>query len=284
MLHWTNGSGDITQASLRMHKLALPIVLILLFLISQESLPSPGADVNIYKEGTGFILNVRWLGLSAVGTMDIMENAGNVILVRSQVTELGGLLGFIAKFLRMYKESNTFDSYIDSVEFKTVEYEIYRLKKDGSKDTAEHIYFDRERKRIISLKDSKTIVENVPPDIQDSFAAFLELICRFNDEELFPGKVFEIDLYGYEKAFKVKVEVLHQVLRDGKTVYTLEIADLPEVFKYPASITFEVTDIGNGFRFPTRGECTIRVRFFPDITLKGELREKDGSLSGLIGK
>ncbi len=223
------------------------------------------------------MLNVRWLGLSAVGTMDILENAGNVILVRSQVTELGGLLGFIAKFLRMYKESNTFDSHIDSVEFTTVEYEIYRLKKDGSKDTAEHIYFDREQRRIVSLKDNKTIVKDVPPDIQDSFAAFLELICRFNDEELFPGKVFEINLYGYEKAFKVKVEVLHQALRGGKTVYTLEIAELPEVFKYPASITFEVTDIGNGFRFPTRGECNIRVRFFPDITLKGELRRKGGS-------
>ena len=274
-----NGSGDITQASLRMHKVALPIVLILLLLISQESLPSPGADLHIYKEGTGFVLNIRWLGLSAVGTMDIMENAGNVILVRSQVTELGGLLGFIAKFLRMYKESNTFDSYIDSVEFKTVEYEIYRLRKDGSKDTAEHIYFDRERERIVSLKDNKTIVKDVPPDIQDAFSAFLELIRRFNDEELFPGKVFEVNLYGYEKSFKVKVEVIHQVLRDGKIVYTLEIADLPEVFKYPASLTFEVTDIGNGFQFPTRGECTIKIRLFPDITLKGELREKDGSLS-----
>lgn len=279
-----NGSGDITQASLRMHKVALPIILISLLLISQESLPSPGANLHIYKEGTGFVLNVRWLGLAAVGTMDIMENAGNVILVRSRVTELGGLLGFIAKFLRMYKESNTFDSYIDSVEFLTARYEIYKLNKDGSKDTAEHIYFDRERKRIVSLTDSKTIVKNVPPDIQDAFSAFLELIRRFNDEELFPGKVFEVNLYGYEKAFKVKVEVVHQVLRDGKTFYTLEIADLPEVFKYPASLTFEVTDIGNGFQFPTRGECTIRIRLFPDITLKGELREKDGSLSGLIGK
>lgn len=267
-----------------MHKVALPIVLISLLLISQESLPSPGADVNIYKEGTGFVLNVRWLGLTAVGTMDVMESAENVVLVRSQVTELGGLLGFIAKFLRMYRKSNTFDSYIDSVKFTTVEYEIYRLKEDGSKETAEHIYFDRERKRIVSLTDNKTIVKNVPPDIQDAFSAFLELIRRFNTEKLFPGKVFEVNLYGYEKAFKVKVEVVHQVSRDGKTVYTLEIADLPEVFKYPASITFEVTDIGNGFQFPTRGECTIRFRLFPDITLKGELRKKDGSPSGLIGK
>ena len=262
-----------------MHKLTLPIALLSLLLISQESLPSPGADLHIYKEGTGFTLNIKWLGLSAVGTMDIMENAENAILVRSQVTELGGLLGFLARFLRMYKKSNTFDSYIDSVEFTTVRYEIYRLKKDGSKETAEHIYFDREQKRIVSLKNNKTIVKNVPPDIQDAFSAFLELIRRFNDEKLFPGKVFEVNLYGYEKSFKVKVEVIHQALRDGKTVYTLEIADLPEVFKYPASITFEVTDIGNGFQFPTRGECTIKIRLFPDITLRGELREKDGSLS-----
>jgi hypothetical protein len=274
-----NGLGSITQASLKMHKLTLPVALLSLILISQESLPSPGADLHIYKEGTGFVLNIRWLGLSAVGTMDIMGNAENAILVRSQVTELGGLLGFLARFLRMYKKSNIFDSYIDSVEFTTVRYEIYRLKKDGSKETAEHIYFDREQKRIVSLKNNKTIVKNVPPDIQDAFSAFLELICRFNDEELFPGKVFEVNLYGYEKFFKVKVEVIHQALRDGKTVYTLEIADLPEVFKYPASITFEVTDIGNGFQFPTRGECTIKIRLFPDITLRGELREKDGSLS-----
>jgi hypothetical protein len=257
-----------------MHKLILPIALLSLILISQESFPSPGADLHIYKEGTGFVLNVRWLGLTAVGPMDVMENAENVILVRSQVTELGGLLGFLARFLRMYRKSNTFDSYIDSVEFTTVEYEIYRLKKDGSKETAEHIYFDRERKRILSLKDNKTVVKNVPPDIQDAFSAFLELIRRFNNEKLFPGKVFEVNLYGYEKAFKVKAEVIHQALRDGKTVYTLEIADLPEVFKYPASITFEVTDIGNGFQFPTRGECTIRVPLFPDITVKGDLREK----------
>ena len=274
-----NGLGSITQTSLKMHKLTLPIALLSLLLISQESLPSPGADLHIYKEGTGFTLNIKWLGLSAVGTMDIMENAENAILVRSQVTELGGLLGFLARFLRMYKKSNTFDSYIDSVEFTTVRYEIYRLKKDGSKETAEHIYFDREQKRIVSLKNNKTIVKNVPPDIQDAFSAFLELIRRFNNEKLFPGKVFQVNLYGYEKAFRVKVEVLHQALRDGKTVYTLEIADLPEVFKYPASITFEVTDIGNGFQFPTRGECTIKIRLFPDITLRGELREKDGSLS-----
>ena len=274
-----NGLGSITQTSLKMHKLTLPIALLSLLLISQESLPSPGADLHIYKEGTGFTLNIKWLGLSAVGTMDIMENAENAILVRSQVTELGGLLGFLARFLRMYKKSNTFDSYIDSVEFTTVRYEIYRLKKDGSKETAEHIYFDREQKRIVSLKNNKTIVKNVPPDIQDAFSAFLELIRRFNNEKLFPGKVFQVNLYGYEKAFRVKVEVLHQALRDGKTVYTLEIADLPEVFKYPASITFEVTDIGNGFQFPTRGECTIRVPLFPDITVKGELRKKDGSLS-----
>ena len=68
-------------------------------LFSQRSLSSAGADPHIYKAGTKFVLTARWWGLSATGTMEVLGNTkfrgGDVILVRAQVTELGGFLGFI---------------------------------------------------------------------------------------------------------------------------------------------------------------------------------------------
>ena len=85
--------------------------------------------------------------------------------------------------------------------------------------------------------------------------------------------MFEANLYGYEVASKLEVEVTDRELRDGEAVYTLEIEELPAVFKHPASIRFEVTDVGGGFRFPTRGRCTIDVPVLSNITVKGELSE-----------
>lgn len=209
--------------------------------------------------------------------MEVLENTKfrgeDVILLRSRRTRLGGLLGFIVKFLRAYKGSNTFDSYIDPDTFMAVRYENYELSKDGSKKVNEQIYFDRELNRVVSLEDNKTIVSNVAPDIQDIFSAFLALIYRLNTEELFVGKEFSVNIYGHEEAYEVEIEVTHWKLRNGTAVYTLEIEELPAIFKHPASVSFEVTDVRDGFSLPTRGKCTIDVPVLTSITIKGNLRE-----------
>jgi hypothetical protein len=255
----------------------LSIMLMAVCLSSQVPLSTAAAAPRIYKTGTKFVLDASWWGLSASGTMEVLENTKfrgkDVILVRSQMTKLGGLLGFIVKFLRVYRGSNTFDSYIDPDTFMTVKYENYKLNKDGVKKLNEHIYFDRELNRVVSLQHNKTMVSDVAPDIQDTFSAFLQLICRFNTEELFVGKKFSVDIYGYEEAFEVEIEVTHWKLRNGKAVYTLEIERLPAVFKHPAFVSFEVTDVEDGFRLPTRGKCTIDVPVLTSVTVKGDLRQ-----------
>jgi len=197
----------------------------------------------------------------------------DTILVRSQVTELGGFLGFIVKFLRIYKESNTFDSYIDPDTLTPVRYEVYRLNKDGSKKLNEHIYFDRKLNRIVSLEDDSAILINAPPDTQDIFSSFLSLIRRFNAERLFVGKRFYMNVYMYKKISRVETEVTDITPVNGMPVYTLRIEKLPDIFKYPASIVFDVADVGGGFKFPTTGKCTINVPVLKGITVDGELRE-----------
>jgi len=262
----------------RLITLILSIALISTSFFPHVSSPSTGSELNIYRTGIKFVLTANWWGLSATGTMEVIGNTKfrgrDVILVRSQVTELGGFLGFIVKFLRIYKESNTFDSYIDADTLMTVRYEVYKLSDDGSRKPTEHIYFDRELNRVVSLEDNRTVISDVAPDIQDVFSIFLDLLCRFNTEKLFVGKKFLLNIYGYEEAFKVKVEVTHLTMTNGTPVYTLEIKKLPAVFKYPASVSFEVTDVGEGFKLPTRGQCTINVPLLPDITVKGGLIAK----------
>ena len=292
----------------RLTTVTLSIALVLTYLLSQEALPSAHVDPYIYNAATeeqiveearrpesqksgipafrrsGFrklpsalSLTARWWGLSAMGTMEILGNTEfrgeDVVLVRSQVTELGGFLGFIVRFLRIYKESNTFDSYIESDTFMTIRYEVYNLNDDGSKKLSEHIYFDRERNRVVSLTDNKTIISNAALDIQDAFSIFLDLIHKFNTEELFVGKRFKVNLYAYKKSYKVEIEVTHLALVNGTAVYTLEIKELPAVFKYPTAISFEVTDVRDGLKLPTRGKCTIHVPVLPDIAIEGELKE-----------
>jgi len=258
----------------------LSITLMSVFLFSQGFLSSPSENLHIYKTGTKFVLTARWWGLSATGSMEILENTKfrgrDVILVRSQVTELGGFLGFIVRFLRIYKESNTFDSYIDADTFMTVRYEVYKLNDDGSRKLTEHIYFDRKSNRVMSLEDNKTIINNAAPDIQDVFSIFLDILHKLNTERLFVGMKFAFNLYGYKEAFEVEIEVTRLTMAGGRPVYTLEIKELPAVFKHPASVSFEVTDVGEGFNLPTRGQCTIDIPFLPDITVKGGLREVSG--------
>jgi len=250
------------------------ICVLLLFL--QESSSSTNSYLHIYKTGTRFSLTVRWWGLSATGTMEVLENTKSsgkdAILVRSHVTKLGGFLGFIVKFLRMYKKSNTFDSYIDPETFMAMRYEVYQLNDDGSVELTEHIYFDRELNKVVSLVDNETIISDTSSDIQDAFSVFLNLLCRVNTEELSVGKEFELNLYAYRKAFKVEIDVTRLLLTGSRTIYTLEIEELPAMFKYPASLSFEVTDV-EGLKLPIAGKCIIHVPVLPDITIDGEFTE-----------
>ncbi len=259
-----------------MRRVAIFVILASMCLFYQKPLSAEVTVPRIYETGTKVTLTARWLGLSAAGNLEILENTQfgekDVVLVRSQVTKLGGFMGFIVKFLRMYRGSNTFDSYIDTDTRMVVKYENYKLSKDGSKEINEHVYFDREQNRIVSLVDNRVIASNVAPDIQGTFSAFLTLLYRLNTERLFLGKKFVLKIYGYEEVFKVKVEVTHRAVRDGTVVYTLEVKELPAVFKYPASLAAEVTDVGESFIFPARGKCEIRLSLLPDITVKAKLR------------
>ncbi len=112
-----------------------------LFLFFRDSLSNEASYV--YNKGTKFCLKVSWWGLSAHGTMEVLNTTKfhdkETILVRSQVNEIGGFLGFIVKFLRIYKESNTFDSYIETKTFMPIRYEVYKLNKDGSKKVNDHV-------------------------------------------------------------------------------------------------------------------------------------------------
>jgi hypothetical protein len=256
-------------------KALIPAFLICIFFLSPAALPTISPALRIYDIGTKILVHIGHFGLSADGNMKVLEksqfNEKDVILIRSEITELGGLMGFIVKFLRIYKGSNTFDTYIDLHNLKTVRYENYKLKKDNTREINEHIYFDRKRNTIVSLMENKVILRDVSSDIQDVFSAFLNFVYRFNTEELYVGKKLKANLYGYEEAYTVEIDVVKLENRDNKTVYIMEIKELPSVFKYPASIIFEVVDIGGEFWFPVRGECEIHIRFFPDVTIKAEL-------------
>lgn len=260
-----------------MRKSSLSIALTSLYLLCQAPLYPANADPDIYKTGTKFILIGSWWGMSTEGTMEILGDTEvdgrDLILVRYQVTKMGGLLGFLARFLRIYKGSNTFDSYIDPDTHKTVKYEIYKLKDDGSRKINDNVYFDRKRNRIVSLEDNRPVISNVPPDVQDSFAIFLELLLKVNTEELFLGKVFKANLYAYGKFSKLEIKVTNTALINGAAVYTLGIEKLPVIFKHPVTISFNITDAGEGLMLPTSGKCIIHLRILPDIKLNGYLRK-----------
>jgi hypothetical protein len=207
--------------------------------------------------------------------MEVLENTElngkDVIFAKSKVTKLGGFLGFIARFLRVYKESNNFDSYIDPNIHMSVQYDVYNLKDDGSRKTTERVHFDRERNKVLSLESNKTLIANPPPDIQDVFSLFLSLLTKLNSEEIYVGRKFEENLYAYGKVARIEAEVTHFALVDGKPVYIMEIEKLPAVFKYPASVRLKVTDVGDGFMFVTEGKCTIHIPVMPDITVNVEV-------------
>jgi len=254
---------------------AIPTVLLAsLLLFSQGSFAN--TNLHIYKTGTKFVLTATWWGLSATGTMEVLGTAKfrgkDTILIRSQVTKLGGFLGFIVRFLRIYRESNTFDSYIDPDTRMPVRYEVYKLD-DGFKKLTEDVYFDRRLNRIILLSDNSMIINNPAPDTLDTFSSFLNLLYRFNTERLFTGKRFYVNNYAYKKISKIEVEVSGYKVVNGKPVYMMEIKELPDVFKYPASVTFEVTEDKRGFKLPTRGKCIIDVPILGNITVNGKLEE-----------
>jgi len=254
-------------------------IAIFLFILFIFSYPSSNEPAGLYKKGTAFSLTAKWWNLSADGTMKVIGNTKclgkNAVIIRSQVTEMGGFLGFIVKFLRIYKESNTFDSYIEADTLLPLRYEVYKLKKDGSKKLNEHVYFDRESRQILSADDGSVVISNAEPDAMDTFSAFLYLVNKFSSEKLFVGKKIAINLYAYKKISKVEIDVVGHQIRQGKSIYSLEIRDLPEIFKYPASVSFDIVD-EKGYKLPTNGRCIIDVPVIGDITINGDLKRKIG--------
>jgi hypothetical protein len=65
------------------------------------------------------------------------------------------------------------------------------------------------------------------------------------------------------------MRVISQRIVDGNKVYTLKVDKLPDIFKYPASATFDVVE-KDGLKLLTKGICTID---FPlgKINIDGEL-------------
>lgn len=253
------------------NKIQFFLTIAILFFISYQS----SANENIYATGTKFVVNVRCWGLSAYGIVEIIGNTKiedqEVILVRSQTVEVGGFLGFIVRFMRIYKESNTFDSYIDLKTRLPVRYEVYKLNKDGSKKTTENVLFDRKHQRVISYEDKSTVLSNTPPNIQDTFSGLLNLVYSFNTDGIFIGKSYDLDLFIYQELAHINIEVVSQKMINGQKTYTFEISKLPDIFKYPASLKFDVVDAQQGLDLPTTGECVIDVPVLNDVTLKGDL-------------
>ncbi|MEK7400423.1 MAG: DUF3108 domain-containing protein [Candidatus Poribacteria bacterium] len=217
---------------------------------------------DIYKPGVKFSLNVKWWGLSANGNMEIIGkkkvNGQDTVLVRSQVSEIGGFLSFIIKFMRIYKESDTFDSYIDPVTTLPVRYDVYKMMKDGTsfrpdkKKFTECVYFDRKQRRVVSLDDNSTVINGTAPDIQDIYSFFLAFIQKLSNENLNIGKCITSNVYIYRESNKISIRVAGQKVVDGHKVYILKIDRLPPVFKYPASMSFEVVELGD-MRIPVKG-------------------------------
>lgn len=229
----------------------------------------------VYNEGTKFSLKVSWWSLNAHGTMEVLNKTRfrdkEAILVRSKVSEVGGFLGFIVKFLRIYKESNTFDSYIDPITILPIRYEVYKLNKDGTRKVNEHVYFDRKARKIISLENNEVIINNTDHDTRDAFSIFLYLLNRFKNENLFVGKNIRVSLYAYKKVSNVDIKVISRQIVSGRNVYTLEIKELPQIFKYPTNVIFEVAENEMGYKFPTKGKCIIDIPVLGNIEIDGKL-------------
>ncbi len=275
MVHWMGGSRNIILTSWRASRALLPAALILILLLSQ-GLPSYADSGHyVYSPGTKFHFTAKLLGLSAAGTMEILENrelnGESFIFIKSRITKLGGLLGFMAKFLRVYKESNAFESYIDPETCMTAQYEVYRLRSNGSKKITEHVRFDREQNRVVSLVDNEILINDAPPDVQDVFSIFLSLLYKFNTEGLPVGKKFKASFYAHKKISRIEITVTQLSLVNGKMVYNLEIPEIPEVFVHPASIRLKVTDVGGGFMSVIGGSCTVHIPFFPDVTVNARI-------------
>lgn len=244
-----------------------------LLLFFRESISDEASYV--YNKGTKFSLKVSWWQLHAYGTMEVLNKARfrdkEAILVRSQVSEVGGFLGFIVQFLRIYKESNTFDSYIDPITLLPIRYEVYKLNKNGTRKVNEHVFFDRKANKIISLEDNGVIINHADRDVQDTFSIFLHLLNRFKSETLFVGKKISVHLYAYKKVSQVDIKVINQQIVNGRNVYTLEIKELPEIFKYPTTVVFEVAEDTMGYKLPTKGKCIIDIPVLGNIEINGEL-------------
>ncbi|MBD3184174.1 hypothetical protein GF312_17955 [Candidatus Poribacteria bacterium] len=262
-----------------MNKLIIPFVLITIIaiFIGNNALSSEISE-QIYSVGTKFTLDASFWGLSVSGNMEVSEkttlNDKDAILIRSKVTKFGGLMGFIARFLRTYKGSDTFDSYIDAKTKRTMRYQVYKSNDDGTKDVKEHVYFNRKENKVISLKDDKVIIKNAKPDLQELFGSFLELICKMNEKGLALGQRFYVNLYEHERASQIEIKVKDYMIINGIPSYIVFIDDIPNMFKYPAQLEAQIIKNSKGFWIPVRGKCIIKIRFFPDVTVKGRLSQE----------
>ena len=79
------------------------------------------------------------------------------------------------------------------------------------------------------------------------------------------------NLFSHREVGELEIQVTDVALTDDAAVYRMKIGKLPAVFKHPATISFEVTDAGEGFMFPTRGKCIIDIPILPNIKINGEL-------------
>lgn len=265
----------------RLANVILRLKILLIILISIYTLLSNVTGANskgilpIYADQAKFVLNATSLGLTASGEMNVLgktvRNGKELILVRSKVNEISGFVGFIIKLLRIYKESNTFDTYLDPKTLLPVFYEVYKVDKNDYKQINESVEFDRQMGVVRSFDQEDEFVLRAKPNTVDAFSGFLQLIARFTNEELCVGKRITISLYAYRTISDLHVDVINHRTMGFYDIYDMEIKKLPIVFKYPASIRFEVKRHNNGLALPTRGNCTIMVPHFMDVVINGQL-------------
>jgi hypothetical protein len=241
--------------------------------------------LSLYEiTGVKITCKVNWFLLSGAATLQAVEetklHGKNVILIRGKADKPGGILGFIAGFLKLYKGADTFESYIDVETHLPVQCMEYKRRKDGSKEVTEHMHFDRERRSARSLIDGR-ILNDVPPDIQDAISILADFLYRANTQKMVVGTTFKANMLAADKDVGMKVGEVIVEITDIETtedglIYTLTSTKLPDVVKYPVVLSVCLLDDGEK-KLPVSGMGSVKLPVLGNIEIGATLGVEDAN-------
>jgi len=191
----------------------------------------------------------------------------NIIIWEGKVDTLPKIFDFfVGRLLELHKWAVRFRSYIDTETHLPVELKEY----DKSNKLVEHIYYDREKNLIKSLKTGK-ILTDVPPTVSDGLSILLRFLTEANGSELEEGKTFESYMnIGTDLLDDVKAIVKDHDQKGGDTVYTIVSQKLPRIWSYPVRLEVDLQK-ENGIFFPKELRGTIKIPVLGKILVKGSL-------------